>query len=72
MVMAIYNTKQRAHTRPGCSVTQDELGEGSPGDSVVKNPPANAGDTRSIDPWSGEIPTEEQLSPCTATTEPVL
>ena len=37
-----------AHSGPGCSVTQEELGEGFPGDSVVKNPPADAGDTASI------------------------
>ena len=43
-----------------------------PGSAVVKNPPANAGDTRSI-PWSGKIPhAVEQLSPCATTTEPAL
>ena len=43
-----------------------------PGDTVVKNLPANAGNT-SYDPWSGKIPhTAEQLSLCATTTEPVL
>ena len=42
-----------------------------PGGTVVKNPPANAGNTGS--PWSGKIPhAMEQLSLCTTTTEPVL
>jgi len=42
------------------------------GGSVVKNPPANAGDMGWI-PGSREIPhATEQLSPCTTTTEPVL
>ena len=36
---------------------------GFPGGTVVKNPPANAGDTGSI-PWSGKIShAAEQLSP---------
>ena len=40
-----------------------------PGGPVVKNPPANAGDIGSI-PGSGKTPhAEEQLSPCTTTTE---
>ena len=48
------------------------LGRGFPGGSVVKNPPANAGDMRWI-PGSREIPhATEQLSPCTTTIEPVL
>ena len=43
-----------------------------PGGTVVKNPPANAGDTGSI-PWSGKIPhAAEQLSLCATTTEPAL
>ena len=43
-----------------------------PGGSVVKNPPANAGDTGSI-PGSGRSHMgAEQLSPCTTATEPVL
>ena len=46
--------------------------QGFPGGAVVKNPPANAGDTGS-EPWSGKIPRAvEQLSPCTTTTEPEL
>ena len=49
---------------------------------MVKNPPANAGDTGSspglgrshgFEPWSGKIPhAAEQLSPCATTTELVL
>jgi len=43
---------------------------GFPGGSVVKNPPANAGD--SFNPWSRKIPHAiEQISPCTTTTEPM-
>ena len=43
-----------------------------PGDSLVENPPANAGE-KEIDPWSRKIPhAAEQLSPCATTTEPVL
>ena len=46
--------------------------EGFPGGTVVKNPPANAGDY-GFEPWSGRIPhAAEQLSPCTPTTEPAL
>ena len=38
-----------------------------PGGSVVKNPPADAGD-----PWSRKIPNvTEQLSPCATAIEPV-
>ena len=45
---------------------------GFPGGSVVKNPPANAGDTGS-EPWSGKIPhAMEQLSPPATTIEPAL
>ena len=45
---------------------------GFPGGAVVKNPPANAGDTDSI-PGPGKIPHAlEQLSPCATTTEPAL
>ena len=43
-----------------------------PGGAVVKNPPANAGDTGSI-PGPGRPPhAVEQQSPCATTTEPVL
>ena len=43
-----------------------------PGGSVVKSLLANAGDTGSI-PGPGRFPqAEEQLSPYTTTTEPVL
>ena len=42
------------------------------GGTVVKNPPANAGDMGSI-PGLGRFPhATEQLSPCTITTEPAL
>ena len=45
--------------------------QGFPGLSVVKNLPANEGDTGLIS--APEDPTaKEQLSPCTATTEPAL
>ena len=40
---------------------------------MVENPPANAGDMGSFDPWSGKIPhAAEQLSLCATTAEPVL
>ena len=43
-----------------------------PGGSVVKNPPANAGENR-FDPWSRKVPhAVEQLSPWATTTEPAL
>ena len=43
-----------------------------PGGAVVKNLPANAGDTGSR-PGLGRFPhAAEQLSPCTTTTEPAL
>ena len=45
---------------------------GFPGGAVVKNPPANAGNTGSS-PGLGRFPhATEQLSPCATTTEPVL
>ena len=48
------------------------LDQNYPGGAVVKNPPANAGDTGSS-PWSGKIPhAVQQLSLCTTTTEPAL
>ena len=43
-----------------------------PGGAVVKNLPANTGDT-GLSPGSGKIPCAmEKLSPCTTTTEPAL
>ena len=43
-----------------------------PGGPVVKNLPANAGDTDLI-PWPGKIPhAAGQLGACTATTKPAL
>ena len=45
--------------------------EGFPGGSVVKNPPANAGDV--VQSLIGKNPhAKEQLSPCTTTVQPVL
>ena len=45
--------------------------QGFPGGSVIKNLPANAGDTGLIPIW--KIPhAVEQLSLCATTTEPVL
>ena len=45
------------------------MGEDFPGGAVVKNPPANSGDT-GFEPWSGKTPhAAEQLSPCATTTE---
>ena len=46
--------------------------QGFPGGAVVNNPPANAG-RHGFEPWPGKIPhAVEQLSLCTATTEPAL
>ena len=43
-----------------------------PGGAVLKNPPANAGNTGSS-PGPGRIPHDvEQLGPCATTTEPAL
>ena len=39
---------------------------------VVRNPPVNAGDTRSIPGLGGFHTPLEQLSPGTTTTEPVV
>ena len=44
---------------------------GFPGGTVIKNPPANAGDT-GLSPGPGRSHMAvEQLSPCATTTEPV-
>ena len=52
------------------AIIENELRD-FPRGTVVKNLPANAGDTGSS--WSGKIPhAAEQLSPCATTTEPVL
>ena len=46
---------------------------GLPCGSVVKNPPANAGDTGSIPgPGRFHMPWSDKQSPCATTTEPVL
>lgn len=48
------------------------LCEGFPGGTEDTNPPANAGDTDSIPGQGTRSPhVEEQLSPCSKTTEPV-
>ena len=53
-------------------VLKNRVYEGFPGGTVVKNPPASAGDTGSS-PSLGRFPhAAEQLSPCTTTTDPVL
>ena len=53
-------------------MSQDHSGD-FPCGPAIKNPPANEGDTGSIDPWSRKIPHDtEQLSLGTAATEPVL
>ena len=46
-------------------------GVGFPGGAVVKNPPANAGDTGSS-PGPGRSHMPQQLSPCATTTESAL
>ena len=46
--------------------------KGSPGGSVVKNPPANAGGMGSIPDRRKISRAVKQLSPCTTATEPVL
>ena len=40
-------------------------GKGFPGGAAVKNPPANTGGTRDIDPWVEKIPWrgKQQLTP---------
>ena len=49
------------------------LFRGFPDGSVVKNPPANAGDMDEFNLWSRKIPhTAEQLSPGATTVEPTL
>ena len=53
--------------------TQKRYCGGFPGGPVVRNLPANAGDTGSIPGLGAKIPhATEQLSPCATTTEPVL
>ena len=57
---------------PRCSRTRNKyikLNGDFPGGAVVKNPPANAGDT-GLSPGPGR--SRMQLSPCSTTTEPVL
>ena len=58
-------------TIPACAF--NTLLEDVPGGPVVKNPPADTGDPRSIPGLGTKIPhATGQLSPCSATTEPVL
>ena len=47
-------------------------GQGFPGDSVVKNPPDDAGDTGSIPDPGRFPPAAEQQSPCAPIIEAVL
>ena len=49
-----------------------KIGRGFPGGAVVKNPPANAGDTGSCPGPGRSQCAAEQLSPCATTTEPAL
>ena len=51
-----------------CTISND--GRGFPGGSVVKNPPANAGNMGLISGLGRSHMPAEQLSPCAATTEP--
>ena len=37
-------------------------GKGFPGGAAVKNPPANPGGPRDIDPWVEKIPLEEEMA----------
>jgi len=37
--------------------------KGFPGGAVVKNPPANVGDTGDFDPWVGKIPWSRKWQP---------
>ena len=53
-------------------INQKDVREDFLGGAVVKNPPANAGETGSSPgPGRSHMPAG-QLSPCAATTEPVL
>ena len=53
-------------------IDKENVGYDFPRGTVVKNPPANAGDMGSI-PWSGKIPhAAEQLSLCATASEPAL
>ena len=56
------------HTRKTCLKNRKE---GFPGDIVVKNTPANAGD-RGLIPDLESPTCTEQLSPCATTLEPDL
>ena len=53
------------------SITKEQWGD-FPSETVVQDPPANAGDTGSILGLGTKIPhATGQLSPCATTTEPV-
>ena len=50
---------------------QKEMGASTTGGPVVKNPPCSARDAGSFSAWGSKIPHAlQQLSPCTATSEP--
>ena len=55
---------------PNPIMNKYQINQGFPGRSVVKNPPASAGDE--FDPWSKKTPhVMKQLNPWVPTTEPV-
>ena len=59
-------------TTSDLEITYKRQIQGFPGGSVVKNPPANAGDTSSIpDPGRSHVPWKK-ISPCATTIESVL
>ena len=53
------------------AIKKKKKDQGFPGGSVVKNPPANAGDTGSV-PNLGRSHMPRQLNPCFTIAEPVL
>ena len=70
--MQIKTTMRYHHTLVKMAIIKKSTSRDFPGGTVVKNPPANAGDT-GLSPGLGKIPhATEQLSPCATTTEPVL
>ena len=75
MFTAALFTIARTWKQPKCPSTEEWIKKtwhcGFPGGTVVKNPPANAGNTGSS-PGPGRSHITEQLSPCATTTEPAL
>ena len=70
MLSLIFRCTQAASALQVCLKNPFERLWESPGSPVVKDPPANSGDTGSIPGWGTKIPhTAEQLTPCAATTE---